>query len=256
MTAPAASMGTLVVDDDHEQRRLVAGLLARAGITPVYEAATADEALAVAAAQQPALVVLDIVMPERSGLAVLPDLQAMVPDASIVVLSNLPRRRVADLARMRGAAGFVEKRVAPDRLVAEILMAAALVTGAAERVSAHLPAETKAARTARAVVRDALPSVDRDLLQSVELLVSELVTNAVLHASSAPRLDVVVSRARIRVEVFDDDAAPPEPRRPGSDGGTGGWGLQLLDRLASRWGTDAQAGGKVVWFEIDRARPG
>jgi DNA-binding NarL/FixJ family response regulator len=246
---------TLLVDDDAEQRRLVGGLLARAGIGPVFEAANADEAL-LAAVQHPelGLVVLDIVMPERSGLDVLPDLHDLVPQASIVVLSNLPRHRVVDLARARGATGFVEKRVAPGRLVTEILVAAAVATVTANRVSAQLPAESISARTARGLVRNMLSTADQELLDSVELLVSELVTNAVLHATSAPRLDVHVGRASIRVEVFDDDLTPPHTRVP--DGtGIGGWGLQLVDRLASRWGSDPQPGGKVVWFEIDRPRP-
>jgi len=243
---------TLLVDDDDEQRQLVAGLLARAGIAPVFEAANADQAL-LGAAQHPelSLVVLDIVMPERSGLDILPELHDLVPQASIVVLSNLPRHRVADLARARGATGFVEKRVAPERLVAEILVAAAVATITADGVSVKLPAEPIAARTARGVVRNVLSTADQALLDSVELLVSELVTNAVLHATSAPRLDVHVGRARIRVEVFDDDATPPHTRVPG----IGGWGLQLVDRLATRWGSDPQPGGKVVWFEMDRAQP-
>lgn len=244
------STPTLLVDDDAEQRSLVADLLARAGIAPVVEASSAGEALALAGEHDFALVVLDVVMPERSGLDVLPELHDLVPNGSIVVLSNLPRRRVASTARARGATGYVEKRVAPDRLVTEILVAAAAVTTTADRITARLPAEPIAARTARGVVRDALPTVDQELLDSIQLLVSELVTNAVVHASSAPRLDVHVGRSNIRVEVFDDDTTPPRVRERI---GPGGWGLQLVERLASRWGTDAQPDGKVVWFEIDRA---
>jgi CheY-like chemotaxis protein/anti-sigma regulatory factor (Ser/Thr protein kinase) len=243
------STPTLLVDDDGEQRNLVAGLLARAGIGPIVEAASAREALALAAEHDFALVVLDVVMPERSGLDILPELHELVPHGNIVVLSNLPRHRVATVARARGATGYVEKRVAPDRLVTEILVAAAAVTTTAERISAQLPAEPIAARAARGVVRDALPSVDRELLDSIELLVSELVTNAVLHTSSAPRLEVHVGRGNIRIEVFDGDTTPPRVRH---NGGVGGWGLQLVEQLASRWGTDEQPEGKVVWFEIDR----
>ena len=228
----------------------MAGLLTRAGLAPVVEAASAGEALARAGEHDFALVVLDVVMPERSGLDVLPELHNLVPNGRIVVLSNLPRHRVASVAHARGATGYVEKRVAPDRLVTEILVAAAAVTATAERISARLPAEPIAARTARGVIRDALPAADQELLDSIQLLVSELVTNAVLHTSSAPRLDVHVGRSNIRVEVFDDDATPPQVRERA---GPGGWGLQLVERLASRWGTTAQPDGKVVWFEIDRA---
>ena len=94
-------------------------------------------------------------------------------------------------------------------------------------------------------------AIDRDLLASIELLMSELVTNAVLHASSAARLDVHVTRANIRVEVFDDDATLPE-LRPLDTMRSGGRGLQLVDAIASRWGSEPQRTGKVVWFEMDR----
>ena len=87
-------------------------------------------------------------------------------------------------------------------------------------------------------------------MSEVELLVSELVTNAVLHASSAARLDVHVSRTSIRVEVFDEDARLPEPK-DADDRATGGRGLLLVDRIASRWGSESKQGGKVVWFEMD-----
>jgi CheY-like chemotaxis protein/anti-sigma regulatory factor (Ser/Thr protein kinase) len=244
-------MPTLIVDDDAEQRRLVRALIERAGLGPVHEAASADDALAVAAREELALVVLDIVMPGRTGLDVLPDLHELVPGASIVVLSNLPRHRVGDVALARGATGYVEKRVAPERLVTEILIGAAVAAVTAERVSVRLPAAPAAARTARGLVRDALSSVDNELVSSIELLVSELVTNAVLHTSSGARLDVHVNRTNIRVEVFDEDATLPEPRLP-DDHDTGGRGLQLVDRIASRWGSEPQRDGKVVWFEIDR----
>ena len=246
-----AGTPTLVVDDDAEQRQLVCDLLARAGVGPIVQASSADEALAVAVEANPSLVVLDVVMPGRSGLEILPELHDLVPQASIVVLSNLPRRRVGDLARARGATGYVEKRVAPERLLTEILMAAAVTETTTAGISVRLPAETVAARTARGLVREVLPSSDQELLFSVELLVSELVTNAILHASSAPRLDVHVTGANIRVEVFDDDAAEPRQRVPGADG-IGGHGLHLVDQLASRWGSEPQHDGKVVWFEIDR----
>jgi CheY-like chemotaxis protein len=251
-TQPTTNTPTLLVDDDGDQRGLVRGLLSHAGIAPIFEAASADDALAVAADHpELALVILDVVMPARSGLDVLPELRELAPRASIVMLSNLPRHRVAEPARSRGATGYVEKRVAPERLVTDILVAAVVTTVTADRVTASLPAESIAARTARGVVRDALQSVDRELVESIELLVTELVTNAVLHASSAPRLDVRVSRAAIRVEVFDNDATLPATRL--RDGAlAGGWGLHLVDRIASRWGSEPQPGGKVVWFELDR----
>lgn len=244
-------MRTLIVDDDDDQRRIVARLLDDADIRPVFQAADAEAALGVAADEQPDLIILDLDMPGRSGLDVLPELRERAPGASVVILSNLPRHRLGEAARERGAIGYVEKRVGPDRLVSEILMASAISQLALDGVTVALPADHSSPREARRIVREDVDLGDPKLLPSVELLVSELVTNAVVHASSAPRVEVHVSTASVRVAVHDDDATMPRPRTP-DPAKPGGRGLHILDRLASRWGAEPRADGKVVWFEIDR----
>lgn len=245
-------MRILLVDDDADQRNLVRRLLARADLGPVAEAGDAEEALLRAAEHRPELVLLDLSMPGRSGLEVLPELAVLVPDAPIVVLSNFPRHRMEAAALQRGAVGYVEKRTPPDRLVAEILVAAALTAVAHDLAAAlELPASPTSPREARAFVRDLLTTDDAALVASVELLVSELVTNAVLHAASAPRIEVQLGRASVRVAVRDDDPSLPARRTPDLDR-PGGRGLQLVEELASRWGAEASHGGKVVWFEVDR----
>ncbi len=245
---------TLIVDDDDDQRLIVRTLLRRAGIGPIDEATNAEEALAHLAQEAPDLVVLDLAMPGRSGLDVLPELCARAPSASIVVVSNFPRRRVAETAIRRGAVGYVEKRVAPERMVQEILMAAAITATAKDRISTGFPAEPTSPRAARAMVRELLGEHETSLVETVELLVSELVTNAVVHAASAPRVEADFARDRVRVAVFDDDPTPPRLRDPDGER-PGGRGLHLLDGLASRWGTEAAGSGKVVWFELDRVQP-
>ena len=91
-------------------------------------------------------------------------------------------------------------------------------------------------------------------VQALVLLVSELVSNAVLH-SKAPAGSAVTLSARLDREVLHvrvDDAGEgfePRPRDPArlSDG----YGLFLLDKLASRWGVDASSA-TSVWFELPR----
>lgn len=84
------------------------------------------------------------------------------------------------------------------------------------------------------------------------LCVSEVVTNAVLHARSAPTLKVHRKADILTVEVSDDD--PTEPvRRSHSTTATTGRGLRILDDLTIRWGTRRTAEGKIVWFEFDLA---
>ncbi len=244
-------MRTLVVDDDPDQRTFVRTLLTDAGIGPITEAQDGTEALAIAQDVDPQLVLLDLAMPGPSGLVILPDLIALVPSASVVVVSNFPRRRVADLAIARGAVGYVEKRTPPERLVEEILVAAALTAAAAEPITAELAADTTSPRQARLLIQDLLGSAADELVDTVQLLVTELVTNAVVHAASAPRLEIHLGRATIRIAVYDDDATMPERREPDVDR-PGGRGLHLLDLLATRWGSEPHPPGKVVWFEVDR----
>jgi serine/threonine-protein kinase RsbW len=89
---------------------------------------------------------------------------------------------------------------------------------------------------------------------ALRLLVSELVTNCVRHAvprdDEAVELAVQVAAERIRVEVHDagtgfEPAAAPRPH-----GADGGYGLFLVERMASRWGVDCEQGTRV-WFELD-----
>lgn len=94
--------------------------------------------------------------------------------------------------------------------------------------------------------------VSRDALAELRLVVSELVTNAVRHGAArdgAVELLVTVGGGVARIEVtdggagFDPPQAEPQPHEPG------GWGLVVVDRLASRWGVE---GGRVtrVWAEL------
>lgn len=92
-----------------------------------------------------------------------------------------------------------------------------------------------------------------ELIQIVALLASELVANAVRHAKAATvAIRCEVTASHVRVEVIDDGpgfdpgSLPARPRRPG------GWGLRLVDELASRWGTTGAERGTRVWFEVDR----
>ena len=98
-------------------------------------------------------------------------------------------------------------------------------------------------------MRDALGEFEGDL-DTVLLLVSELVTNAVLHTSSVVRLKVRLGAGTLRVSVDDNCHEGPVRRTAGLDA-VGGRGIALIDTLASRWGVDPHPGnGKTVWFEL------
>ncbi|MEU1127253.1 ATP-binding protein [Streptomyces sp. NPDC005899] len=84
-----------------------------------------------------------------------------------------------------------------------------------------------------------------------ELLLSELLTNALIHTRNGAVVTVTSAPARLRVEVRDFLVErEPTPYVPNADDGTHGRGLLLVRSLADSWGITAQALGKVVWFEL------
>lgn len=251
MIEAASGLRVVVVDDDEDQRYVLRRRFAQAGVEDVREAVDGADALVVIEREQPDLVVLDLAMPVRSGFDVLPELRQVAPHATVVVVSNLSRRRWEATILELGAVAFVEKRTPSQDLVREILTAATLLDQLARRLTTRLPSERGAPREARQFVRGALAEIDPELVDAVELLVSELVTNAVVHASSAPRLEVALLPDKVRVEVHDDDATLPVRRIPDEER-PGGRGLLLLDGVASAWGVEPLGHGKVVWFEVAR----
>ncbi|WP_407700384.1 ATP-binding SpoIIE family protein phosphatase [Streptomyces beihaiensis] len=116
-----------------------------------------------------------------------------------------------------------------------------------------LDPEDAAPSRARRLARSALARWDlEDLTDSVELLVSEVVTNAVRYASRPVTLRLLRTDV-LRCEVGDD--VPQLPRlRQARATDEGGRGLYLVNRLTRRWGATRLSAGKVVWFEL--ARPG
>jgi len=92
-----------------------------------------------------------------------------------------------------------------------------------------------------------LGDLDWALLQ----LVTELVTNCVLHARtpSVVRIEQEVGTAALRCEVSDLSRLRPR-RRAHSSGATTGRGLQMLERLSSSWGVQLTPTGKTMWFEL------
>jgi anti-sigma regulatory factor (Ser/Thr protein kinase) len=91
-----------------------------------------------------------------------------------------------------------------------------------------------------------------DLADDAAIITTELATNAVIHA----RTDFTVTIARrpggtIRVAVRDDSLVPPRPRRPLPLEGSGR-GLGLVEAMATGWGADFLADGKVVWAQLGR----
>ncbi len=113
-----------------------------------------------------------------------------------------------------------------------------------------LPAHPSSVGAARQLVRDVLAQASRgDLQETAQLLVSELVTNALVHAGTPIQLDASADGGGLHVEVSDGSTQAPSPRNYAATAGTGR-GIHLLEHLVDRWGTVTHLDGKTVWFDL------
>ena len=115
-----------------------------------------------------------------------------------------------------------------------------------DAITVTLPRDHGAPGRARALLRAHGDGLDRDRLDTAVLLISELVTNAVLHGTGEIRLMIDIRNGDARFTVCDEGSGTPIVRpEPGPDGG---WGLRLVGQLAARWGV--REGRTQVWFEL------
>jgi anti-sigma regulatory factor (Ser/Thr protein kinase) len=97
-------------------------------------------------------------------------------------------------------------------------------------------------------------NVSDRVAETVELLTSEVVTNAIVHADAAPSLVVRLKGGRVRVEVHDEHGAVPVRRKPDPLAASGR-GMEIVNHLAREWGVEHVPGGKRVWFEVPFSAP-
>jgi anti-sigma regulatory factor (Ser/Thr protein kinase) len=122
-----------------------------------------------------------------------------------------------------------------------------------------LPARTESVPAARRFVRQALTDLGAaGACDDAVAMISELATNAVIHARTPYEIAVSRDGDTVRVAVHDLSAVIPRRRAYGVDATTGR-GLRLVATMSSGWGIEAESGGKVVWFEVpcegDRSAP-
>jgi serine phosphatase RsbU (regulator of sigma subunit)/anti-sigma regulatory factor (Ser/Thr protein kinase) len=117
------------------------------------------------------------------------------------------------------------------------------------RVFFQLEPELSAVRHARSLIRDPLKRWGlEDLIDSSELLVSELVTNAIKYANGEVMLRLILEPDTLVCEVHDSSPALPRVLQVDKDA-ENGRGLHVVSQVASRWGARRTTGGKVVWCE-------
>jgi len=112
----------LLIVDDHERFRTVARrTLQREGYDVVGEAADAAQGLELARQLEPDVVLLDVMLPDRSGLEVIGELRAQQPGIAVVVISTHNEEEWAELAVERGARGFLPKSELSGEAVGALL---------------------------------------------------------------------------------------------------------------------------------------
>ncbi len=117
--------------------------------------------------------------------------------------------------------------------------------------SLDLAADARSAGRARTFLAQfcASAGLAGEIRRTASLLVSELVTNAIVHGRS---LDAEITAGALRVAVTDDSPAPlPEVDLQPRTSAEGGRGLLIVSLLAARWGVLPAGAGKTVWFELD-----
>jgi anti-sigma regulatory factor (Ser/Thr protein kinase) len=121
-------------------------------------------------------------------------------------------------------------------------------------LSMTLGSGPEAAAEARRAIAELRADLDPPLMETLRLLVTELVTNSVRHtAADAVSLKVAVGKEAVLTEVADTGPgfAPECVEQAGAE--DTGWGLFLVQRLANRWGVKHDGPSKRVWFELRRA---
>jgi anti-sigma regulatory factor (Ser/Thr protein kinase) len=117
-------------------------------------------------------------------------------------------------------------------------------------VDQMLPALPSSAGQARRLLRDALPGeASEEAVDAAALALSEIVTNALVHAGTPMRLRVILAPSAVRVELADGSVHLPLPRDYSRAAGTGR-GLHMVTEVVDQWGAHHDEDGKVVWFEI------
>ncbi|MGH9225916.1 MAG: response regulator [Acidimicrobiales bacterium] len=250
-------MRVLVADDDADFRLLVRLALERnPSLFVVAEAADGNEAVAGAVATRPDLALLDCEMPGADAFDALDGIRQAAPGCRIVLLSGYGEDEVRRASDVAGAVGYLRKDVPASRLAEELLALSTLVgtvQDVLDQAATQFEGDLSSARAARQFVTDALAGWGLEALaDTVALLVSEVVTNAVVHARSVVDVEVHLTPDAARVEI--SDSAPGEPVVRAARGyDESGRGMAIVESLARAWGVRSRrGGGKTIWFEVDR----
>ncbi len=123
------------------------------------------------------------------------------------------------------------------------------------RDSRTFPNEPQSVPAARRFATTVLRGTPSEILEAIELMVSELATNCIRHTDSGFDLTIIRSGGDIRVEATDHAGGTPTMRSP-KPTDPSGRGLKIIDMLSAGWGVQSGSGaGKTVWFTVSTSSP-
>jgi two-component system nitrate/nitrite response regulator NarL len=165
----ATSLRVMLVDDHALVRSAVAQAIAAPDVELVAEAATAEDAFALALAVRPDLILLDIDLPGMNGLQMLEELGPRLPDTKIVMLTVSDSERDMIEAMARGAAGYLTKDLSPEALLRALRGAARGQLAMSRRFSAramrHFVEAARKGRLAGGGIIEGLSPRENDVLR-------------------------------------------------------------------------------------------
>jgi CheY-like chemotaxis protein len=242
----------LLVDDVPEIRSVLRQRLRlRGGFEVVADVGDGAAAVTAATLHQPDVIVLDLGLPDLAGHEVLTQLRAVTPQAQVVVYTGSVSRDGFALAR------DVDAYVAKDRDVT-YLVELLVELGRHGRQAATLdlgPNVSDVGLARRFLVAHCQRWECEDVLEDAQLVVSELVTNALVHGGSRCELGIAFRNGSLRVEIRDRQSGGPEVQAADTEN-EHGRGLVLVSAMTDAWGMEPlDPVGKVVWAELRSGSP-
>lgn len=176
-------------------------------------------------------------------------------EAGLAELAAAAAANVASLDIEAACDGIVDALVGPTGGADDVAVLLLRWAGpeSSDRCRVVLPPEVASARRARHLLTEELERWgEAELVEVGALCLSEVVTNAVVHAGTPVVLDIALGRDRVRIEVADGGAAPPE-RVEAHPEAVHGRGIAIVELLSADWGVEPRDDGKCVWFELERS---
>jgi CheY-like chemotaxis protein/anti-sigma regulatory factor (Ser/Thr protein kinase) len=235
----------LLVDDVDDNRALVRQTLRlRGGFDVVAEAADGSGAIEAATAEQPDVVVLDLGLPDLAGHDVLTRLQAAAPAAQVVIYTATMGEELPGGERV---AAIVPK----DKDVRYLVDLITELTHDMHGASVELGPSLADVSTARRFIAERCSEWGCTVIaHDAELVATELVTNALVHASTRCQLRARLAGGVLRIEVEDRGGGTPD-LQAADERAERGRGLLIVSALSTAWGVGTRPpGGKLVWAQV------